>query len=326
MDSVDKSEDVRNTENRVKSLVRFLIATCFSKLNGQTPKRLENYKLKIKEMLNVEERQHRGEEEKYNYLRDTVDLFFNYVGSEEIVKKVQSGRISKGELEDDFLEDVINVPKRKYDMRDLYKPDLISSHEGNKDLKRTRVLLKKDGTRHIYTDEDGKKVILTDVGTIEYEEWPGMSADLSMYLLQKERSNGTFTQNIVCTKVIIANMEEPGYRDAVLKELFSDKNINRSNASSYIGQIFKRRKSNNTDLPKTEKQTGSEYTYRIDDNYVLEYDAAELTAVVEAARQYSRSDRRKSDSVIGKYNIGIDQTDRRKSHSEADGHDEPDGR
>lgn len=326
MNNINKPQNAKAKGSTVKGLVGFLITTCFSRLNNQNHEKVEAYRGKIKEMLNMEERQHRGEEQRYNYLRDTVDSFFDYVESEEITRKVQSGKLSKAELEDGFLEDIMNIPKRKYDMRDLYSPGLISSYRENPNFKKVRVLLRNDGSQQVYIDDDGRRIILTDVGTVEYEEWGGMRADLSMYQLQKERPNGAFTQNIVCTKVIIPDMEEPGYRDAVLKELFSDENISKSNVSSYIGQISRRKKSNSSDLPRTERQTASEYTYRIDNNYVLEYDATELTAVVEAVRQYSRGDRRKGNSVIGKYNIGIDQTDRRKSHSEADGYDEPDGR
>lgn len=326
MNNINKPQNAKSKGSTVKGLVGFLITTCFSRLNNQNHEKIEAYRGKIKEMLNMEERQHRGEEQRYNYLRDTVDSFFDYVESEEITRKIQNGKLSKAELENSFLEDIMNIPKRKYDMRDLYNPELISSYREDPSLKKVKVLLRNDGPQHVYIDDNGRRVILTDVGSVAYEEWGGIRADLSMYQLQKERPNGTFTQNIVCTKVIIPDMEEQGYRDAVLKELFSDENISKANASSYIGQISRRKKSNSTDLPRTERQTASEYTYRIDDNYVLEYDATELTAVVEAVRQYSRGDRRKGDSVIGKYNIGIDQTDRKKSHSEADGYDEPDGR
>ena len=37
-----------------------------------------------------------------------------------------------------------------------------------------------------------------------------------------------------------------------------------------------------------------EYTYRIDDEYVLEYDATELSAVVEAIKQIVNQDREKN--------------------------------
>lgn len=324
MDSVEKTEDARSTESRVKSLIGFLITTCFSRLNDANPRKMESYREKVKEMLNKEEKQNEGEKEKYNYLRSIVDSFFDYIGNEQVVKKIQSGKLKKRELEEEFLEDVINIPKRKYDMRDLYNPELISSYNGDKSLKKIRSVLRKNGTKNIYIDEEGRQVILTDVGTIEYEEWGGMRADLSMYLLQKERPNGNFTNDIVCTNVIIQNMEDPGYRNAVLKELFSDKNIQRANANSYIGQICRRKKANNRDLPKTEYQTSSGYTYRIDENYVLEYDATELTAVIETVRQYQRDDKRRE--IIDQHDIKSGQVDSKRGHGEVNDYDEHDGR
>lgn len=327
MNNLEKTENRDNKGSSVKGLVGFMITTCFSRLaQSSDMRKIELYREKIKEMLDMEERQHRGEEERYSYLKDMVDSFFDYVENEEVLADIKSGRLGKSDLQDRFLEDIMNIPKRKYDMRDLYREELISSNRNNPDLKNVRVLLRNDGIEHIFMGDNGRRVLLTDVGTIAYEEWGGMKADLSLYQLQKERPNGVFTHDIICTRVIIPEMENPDYRNAVLKELFSDKNIKYSNASSYIGQISRIPKHDRSDLPRTERQDTFRYTYRVDDNYVLEYDATELTAVVEAVRQYSRGNRVKTDSVIGKYNIELEQNDTKKAHSEADGYDEHDGR
>lgn len=327
MNNLGKAENRENKGSSVKGLVGFMITTCFSRLaQSNDMRKIELYREKIKEMLDMEQRQHRGEEERYSYLKDTVDSFFDYVESDEVLADIRAGKLGKPDLQDRFLEDIMNIPKRKYDMRDLYKQELISSSRNNPELKNVRVLLRNDGIEHAFTDEHGKSVLLTDVGTIAYEEWGGVRADLSLYQLQKERPNGVFTHDIICTRVIIPEMENQDYRNAVLKELFSDENIKYSNANSYIGQISRMPKHDKSDLPRTEKQDSFRYIYRIDDNYVLEYDATELTAVVEAVRQYSRENRGKTDSVIGKYNIGIEQNETRKGHSEAEGYDEPDGR
>lgn len=327
MNNLGKAENRENKGSSVKGLIAFMVTTCFSRLAQlRDMRKIELYREKIKEMLDMEQRQHRGEEERYSYLKDTVDSFFDYVESDEVLADIRAGKLGKPDLQDRFLEDIMNIPKRKYDMRDLYKQELISSSRNNPELKNVRVLLQNNGIEHVFVDENGRRVLLTYVGAIDYEEWGGMRADLSLYQLQKEGPNGEFTHDIVCTRVVIPEMENPDYRNAVLKELFSDENIKNANASSYIGQISKVPKQDKSDLPRTERQDSFRYTYRIDDNYVLEYDATELTAVIEAVRQYSRKNRGKTDSVIGKYNIGIEQNGARKGSSESDEYDEPDGR
>ena len=291
MDNLFKQENEniqkqKSKGSTVESLVSLLVTTCYSRINLSDASKLDNLRQQFKEMLSMEENKYPDEKQKYDYLRNIMDLFFDYITDEKVVDKIKNGKLSKKNIESDFLANLTNVPKRKFDMKDLYRSDLIASVEKNSNVKNVKMSFKNSGQEHIYTDANGKHFKLTDIGSILYEEWGGIRSDLTIYQLEKEQSRGKFLKELICTRIIIAEMGNPKYKRAVLEELLSDDNIHKSNAGIYIGQILRRKQSGNNDLPHTETQTTNEYTYRIDDEYVLEYDATELSAVVEAIKQF----------------------------------------
>ena len=311
-----ENESNRKSKNRgstAESLVRLLVTTCYSRIILSDASKLDKLRKQFKEMISMEESKYQGEKEKYDNLRNIVDSFFNYITDDRVVAQVKSGKLSKKNLETNFLADIISVPKRKFDMKDLYRSDLIASVGKNSNTKNVKMSFKSNGQEHIYTDTNGKHYKLTDIGSILYEEWGGIKSDLSIYQLEKEKSNGEVSKDLICTRIIISEMGNPKYRKAVLEELFSEENIHKSNAGIYIGQIQKRKQSSDKDLPHTETQTTNEYTYRIDDEYVLEYDATELSAVVEAIKQVINQDKE------NKFDDG-------KSHKNLGYHDEPSDR
>ena len=306
-----ENESNRKGKNRgstAESLVRLLVTTCYSRIILSDASKLDKLRKQFKEMISMEESKYQGEKEKYDNLRNIVDSFFNYITDDRVVAQIKSGKLSKKNLETNFLADIMSVPKRKFDMKDLYRSDLIASVGKNSNTKNVKMSFKSNGQEHIYTDTNGKHYKLTDIGSILYEEWGGIKSDLSIYQLEKEKSNGEVSKDLICTRIIISEMGNPKYRKAVLEELFSEENIHKSNAGIYIGQIQKRK-----DLPHTETQTTNEYTYRIDDEYVLEYDATELSAVVEAIKQVINQDKE------NKFDDG-------KSHKNLGYHDEPSDR
>ncbi len=311
-----ENESNRKSKNRgstAESLVRLLVTTCYSRIILSDASKLDKLRKQFKEMISMEESKYQGEKEKYDNLRNIVDSFFNYITDDRVVAQVKSGKLSKKNLETNFLADIMSVPKRKFDMKDLYRSDLIASVGKNSNTKNVKMSFKSNGQEHIYTDTNGKHYKLTDIGSILYEEWGGIKSDLSIYQLEKEKSNGEVSKDLICTRIIISEMGNPKYRKAVLEELFSEENIHKSNAGIYIGQIQKRKQSSDKDLPHTETQTTNEYTYRIDDEYVLEYDATELSAVVEAIKQVINQDKE------NKFDDG-------KSHKNLGYHDEPSDR
>ena len=106
-----------------------------------------------------------------------------------------------------------------------------------------------------------------------------------MYKVQKEQENGEFSEDYVYSNILIANMDEPEYREAVLDELLSDNNIGLSNSGGYVGEIALEPREGKDDKLYTEKQKDGRYTYRVSENYVLAYEEEAVTAAInEPAR------------------------------------------
>ena len=284
----------------VESLVRLLVTTTYSRINLHSSRianepmelgKFTNLREKFKEMLYMEERKYPEEKQKYESLRNIVDKFFSYITNKKVVDGIQNGKISKKDLENNFLSEITYKAKRKYNMQDLYRTDLIASIYRNGSEKNVIMSFKDNGQEHVYKDNYGTSYRLTDIGSIAYEEWSGIKSDLSIYQLIKENTNGTTSKDLICTKVNIPEMDNPNYKKAVLEELFSHENIHKSNVGIYIGQIVKRKPTDNNDLVNTEKQTTNEYTYRVSSEYVLEYDSTELSAVIEAIKKFINHDK-----------------------------------
>ena len=284
MDNIQSNEDARKNRGMTpKTLVKFMISTCFARISSLDFERMDRMKVPLKKMLLNERKSHPGEDEKYDRLDEIIDGFFEYIKNPKIIEKIKNNVLTKAQLEELILSDVANLPKRKYDMSDLYREDLIAVYASGS-TKRKSEFIDKKGQAHEYYDSTGRKIIITDVGQIVYEEWGGIHASLSVYLIQKQLDNGSFSNDLVCSSIAISQMHIPKYKEAVLEELLSDENINNGKVGPYIGRISRENKQNLQDLPHTERQNANGYLYRIDDEYVLEYDATEITAVIEAVR------------------------------------------
>lgn len=309
-----------------KSLVTFMITTCFSRIATLDFNRADRMKEPIKKMLQNERRNHPGEDERYDQLDEIVDGFFEYIKDPKIAKQIANKEITKAELEEMILSDVANIPKRKYDMSDLYRQDLIAVSQANPSKRKVSVA-RNIGQTYEYKDKEGKKVLITDVGQIGYEEWGGIHARLSIYKIQKQLDDGGFSSDLVCSSIAISEMHIPKYRDAVLDELLSEENMHGGKVGPYIGRISREKKQDPYDLPHTERQDANGYSYRIDDEYILEYDATELTAVIEAIRNnYNRNKMtaqyRNSPNSTGTFGQAPKTGEDKRKTNDHNGHDE----
>lgn len=279
----------KNNENKEKkeistpeSLLSFMIMTCFSRIGTD---KIQEIKEEMKKMIATNRANNPGQDEKYDNLEHIVDDFFSYISDPRLIQQITRGEISRSELEEKTLSDIVDIPKRKYDMRDLYDSSLIANSLLKEDGKKVVITHEKKQTFE-YFDKDGGIVIISEVGEIAYQEWEGLTSSLPVYQVQKYKPNGDVLKHFVCSRINFSQMDEPKYRDAVLGELLSDENINKSNVGSYIGQVVKRKMKDKDDIPHKESQNANEYSYRIDDEYVLVYDASEVSAVLEAIKKH----------------------------------------
>lgn len=315
MDNIEK-----NDYTTPKSLISFMIATSFKRIMNSDLVKLENLKQSFKQMLAVERKKHPGKDEMYDELDKLLDDFFEYIKDPTLMKEISEGKISKNELEEKALAEVANIPKRKYDMSDLYRSGLIAPSLSDTD-ERQVILNGRKGETYAYYDKLSRPIYITDVGKVVYREWNGIAAEIYVYLIQKQKEDGNLSQDLVCSNISIPMMEDPEYREAVLEELLSDDNIKKSNAGAYIGQIDRRKKANSMDKLHAERQNANEYSYRINDKYVLVYDATELSAVIEVIKKYGP----RIKARLGKKNETNSEL-RRKTQSAPDDYDGHGGR
>ena len=286
-----KNEEKRTTtpESLTKAMCSALYNFYSSK---KTPDFLSRLKEYFKKMLENEHKNNPGHDVEYNHLYNLVDEFFRYIEEQKLPEKITNGKTSQAEFEENALMEIASIPKRKYDMRDLNNPDLIMN--ANTPQREKNISIKKSkGVAYKGIDKNGNIIIITEMGEILYQDWRNATSYLHVYNVEKH-SDGVISNDLVCSEIIIQNMYDPKYREAVLEELLSQDNIQKSNVGSYIGRIVRREKESEKDIRHSERQDNEEYSYRINDEYVLVYDATEVSAIV-ALQKYNKKKKEEKD-------------------------------
>lgn len=191
-----------------------------------------------------------------------------------------------------YGEKILGDNKRKYDMSDKFNPSLISLQD-KRGGKRQVGYQAKEGKEYTYLDAEGKKVSIQGIGRLVFRHWNGLGDELSKYKITRQLNGDIYQVNEVISNIIIAQMDNPKYREAVLEELLSRNNIQLSKAGGYIGEI------ENVTIKDKDFTEGSERTisgddyYRINQDYMLAYHAEAVTAAMlqEAQNQTKRDAR-----------------------------------
>lgn len=267
----------------VKKLMKLMFTMYVGKIKSGSQADLnDNYALLLTTLENQEKIEPENKET-YDKMRQVINSFHNLVTKPDIVDEIRETGIKEEDFVRKYKEEIFGEPKRKYDMNDLYRDDLISRYKNDK--RKEYITPHSKPLELKYKDRRNKTVKLSNVAELQYTGWNGAKANLSMYKVQREQESGEFTENYVYSNIMIANMDEPEYRNAVLDELLSENNISLSNVGGYVGEIAYEPKSGEDDKLFTENQKGGRYTYRVSKNYVLAYEDEEVTAAInEPAR------------------------------------------
>lgn len=217
--------------------------------------------------------------EKYEKLEEIIKSFYKLLSDPAVIAEIRETKIKDQEFIDKYKEEILGDNKRQYDMSSLYESSLIGSSSDGKKRKEAFVP-SKEKIEFEFLDDKNNAVRLIKLGDLLYEEWNGTRANISMYRIQREVAKGQFLESLVYTNIVIPKMNEPEYRKAILGELLSSNNINLSNAGGYIGEIIESPKQDD-ELNYTERKTATSYQYRLSDKYILDYDAASVTAAVD---------------------------------------------
>lgn len=267
----------------IKKMMQFIFTIYVGKLKSGNQTDLNDNYAWLLTTLDNQEKGSPDKKETYDKMRGIIHSFHELVTRPEIGAEIRETGIKEEDFMRKYKEEIFGEPKRKYDMKDLYRDSLISTY--NNDKRKEYITPHSKPIELEYKDRRGRTVKLSNVAELQYSEWNGTKTNLSMYKVQKEQENGEFSEDYVYSNILIANMDEPEYREAVLDELLSDNNIGLSNSGGYVGEIALEPREGKGDKLYTEKQKAGRYTYRVSENYVLAYEEEAVTAAInEPAR------------------------------------------
>lgn len=209
-------------------------------------------------------------ERKAEIIRECYDLFNSHQFRTSITPQM-----SNAEIYDLYLETKLDDKKRKYDMSELFNPDLIGYKKNGGTAIRTVAEISKEGEEIFLLDSLGRKITIKPIGALGYENALKTRSNCTKYLITKQGTEKSADEYEVYSEInfqLLSSNEE--YRRAVTNELLSDRNIKLSKANGYIGKIEQAQ----GELAK-EKLTSQDYIYQVSDNFALHYDAEELSAV-----------------------------------------------
>ena len=191
--------------------------------------------------------------------------------------------ISENILENS-AEELLGDRKRKYDMSDLYTPDMFSSIKHDK----MRIL------KEIYQDKYGNTLIISQIGELKYKSG-GEEDEIGHFEISFTTSDNSETRSAeVFAKIDFDRFDnDEKYYEVFINELFSKNNINLSNSCKYLGEIVPTTRKQKT---RTESTVQGIYQYQASDEYALEYDYLPLSAVIEYTRQQDQKKNQSTDS------------------------------
>lgn len=233
----------------------------------------DGYKRLLENQLRVS--MERSEEIKDLYdILDRVYKMFSDVETRELI--VSSG-IEKNELMEKYSYRILGTQKKEDDVTELFNEDLI---ETVKTSSKKNIHYKSNESETLdyeFTGNDGKTITIKNVGSIYYKTTFGVMKSINKYILNRQGKNSPEMSEEVFSNILIVCMHDPDYRNAVLSGLLGEENISRSKSNGYIGTISKQK--NSLKIGEGKLEAGV-YTYKIADEYSIEYDAEDMTAVM----------------------------------------------
>lgn len=179
----------------------------------------------------------------------------------------------------DFADEMLGIPKRKYDMSDMFNPGLIASKKlsngVNKKLVDVKTLKENDRRGIPYVTKFGDYII-EEIGELVYIDGINLVDNVKQYNITMPDGCGKKTEKKIFTNEIDFDLLETDkeYSEAFFDELLSFNNMDRANAGGYVGELVH----SNGLKPAEEKiSEGGFYTYGIN-KYAISYDALAVTA------------------------------------------------
>lgn len=221
-----------------------------------------------------------------------IQRFHNLMSDPEVRSQIVSKGVTK-KTKTDFIntysEILFSDHRRNYDMSELFDDKNIQTvRQGEVGIDGKRIVYQpRTGLVNSYQDHDGGEVSIQQVGELDYVNANlGMIRDsLTHYKVSKRLEDTTVYEEEVFSNIKIIEMQDEGYREAVLQELLGRDNREFSNAGGYVGEIVKIPVGHENIKIDSEVMISGEYYYRINDRYMIKYVPAAVTAAVSYQKE-----------------------------------------
>lgn len=244
------------------------------------------YKLLIKNQIkNTPENREDSQQ-----LIELLERAYKVFSDAEIADIILNDKITDRRFILKYGERILGDNKRKYDMSDKFEPSLIYLQDNEKQKRKIEYQLAKE-EKYAYLDEDGKKIMIQKIGKLLFRHWNGIEDQITKYRITRQIGEGITKTYEVFSNINMALMHDYEYREVVLEELLSKKNIELSKAGGYIGEIETIAKENRELREGNEKTVRGDYYYRTNTNYMLVYYSEAVTAaMLQAMKEKSRDE------------------------------------
>ena len=231
------------------------------------------YKTLLENQLKVS--MDRSEEIKDFY--DILDRVYKMFSDPETRELIVNSGLGKNELMEKYAYRILGAQRKEEDVTELFNDDLIetvrTSNKKNIHYKSNEP----EALTYEFTGDDGKVVTIKNVGGLYYRTAFGVMKNVNKYIINRQGENSPEKSEEVFSNILIVCMHDPNYRNAVLSGLLGEENIARSKSNGYVGAISKQK--NALRIGEEELEAGV-YTYKLSDEYSIEYDAEDMTAVM----------------------------------------------
>ena len=230
----------------------------------------------VKRMLDNQIRMQPEYANEYNKMYNIIDNFYNLMNNPEVRKKIIDTKMNKTTFISVYRTDILGGTERMYNILHLLNTDLVGEYKG--DARKKIDHIHKNGVDNIYF-YNGMQTIIRNIGLLSYDHWNSVKSTIAEYEIIRRTINKSKSYKVF-SNILISKMEEEAYRNAVLDQLLGEENINVNSLKGYIGEVVENNESNSGEI----KQPHS-YSFRVNNNLYIEYDATDLSAVYEFNRQ-----------------------------------------
>ena len=190
-----------------------------------------------------------------------------------------------------YSEQILGNNKRQYDMSNLFNAAYIKSTNNDKceNGKKIKYIPTK-GNAYEFSDNNGNEFCIEEIGNLYMQKWNREQSHIEKYKITRKENGKEIKTEEIYTNINISGLDDEKYKEAIITELFSRKNIDLSNAGGYVGEVVETPEELKKESCGAEKVIGgSMYFYKINDKYSLMYDAADLSAVMLHTKYNSKT-------------------------------------